>query len=101
MRLRQVAQPSRRERIEAADLQVKLLKAFAESGEKPATGSPGKLWEELAVDLFLAHLDTPAWGWGDHNTLRLLDFWRRFDKQTRFVLVYSSPEFAIARVPGV
>jgi hypothetical protein len=94
-----MAQPSRREQLSATDLQARLLKTLgidAQSGaEAPAV--LGQLWRELAVDLFLANMSADAWGWADAATVPLLDFWHDFDTQSRFVLVYSSPEFAVAR----
>jgi len=61
---------------------------------------PGKLWDELATDLFLANIDKPIWGWSDNQTVLLLDFWRQFDPQVRFLLVYNSPANYIAQVLG-
>lgn len=92
------ALPSRWEKMPAAEIQARLLKASgasAHSYDHPVT--PGRLWQELAVDLFLGNLNIESWGWADAGTVPLLDFWRDFDAQVRFVLVYAPPEFAVSQ----
>jgi hypothetical protein len=59
---------------------------------------PGKVWQELAVDLFVENLSKQNWGWADAGATWLLDFWLRFDEQTRFVLVYSNPAVTMTRM---
>jgi len=62
-----------------------------------ANGPPlGRLWEQLASDLFLSNLQTPVWGWADAKSLGLLDYWLSFDASTHFVLVATSPEQMLA-----
>ena len=56
----------------------------------------GRLWEQLAADIFLNNLQTPAWGWSSTQSLALLDFWQKFDTQVYFVLVCVSPQQALA-----
>jgi chemotaxis protein histidine kinase CheA len=58
---------------------------------------PGKAWEQAAGDIFLANWDKSLWGWADSRSTWLLDFWRDFDPQIRFVLVSTSPEQALGR----
>lgn len=92
------AQPSRREQLTAVDLQARLLKALGVgAGRYEEALTPGRLWHELAVDLFLGNLSLEVWGWADSATVPLLDFWHDFDTQVRFLLVYSAPEFAVGR----
>lgn len=50
---------------------------------------PGKAWEHAAGEVFLANWEQPLWGWADHRSTWLLDFWQHFDPQTRFVLVHT------------
>ncbi|MBL8525660.1 MAG: hypothetical protein JNN20_18420 [Betaproteobacteria bacterium] len=57
--------------------------------------APGKLWHELAADLFVSNLAFPAWGWADARNLWTMDFWAAFDSQVRFVLTFASPEHAL------
>ena len=57
---------------------------------------PGRLWSEMAVDLFMANINQPIWGWADHQTGLLLDFWAEFDPQVRFVLCYEAPNVYLA-----
>lgn len=58
----------------------------------------GRVWEQLASDLFVSNLDQPVWGWSNVQSLALLDFWEAFDPQVRFVLVACSAQRFIANV---
>ncbi len=57
---------------------------------------PGRLWEQLAADIYLANLNAEVWGWADERSTWLLEFWRKFEPRLRFVLVYTSPQRLIA-----
>ena len=97
----QAACPSRREGLTPEALTEGILRAYNSDRnvtEVLSQMSPGKVWQELAVDLFLGNLSQENWGWANANTTWLLDFWLRFDTQTRFVLVYSSPTETIANM---
>lgn len=59
---------------------------------------PGKFWSELATDLFLSNMQHDQWGWADHQTAALMDFWHDFDTQARLLLVYCPPADYLARV---
>ena len=91
------ARPSRRENMTPAQLHRSILKAHRIEGIRKADSSgvqvvsPGKLWQDLAVDLFLGNIENEAWGWVEPAAIHLLDFWRSFDPQIGFVLAYSSP----------
>jgi hypothetical protein len=65
-----------------------------------ATGAlqPSRLWEQLAVDLMLANLDAPVWGWAATQSHQLLDFWAQLDDDIRFVLVCQTPKQAITHL---
>ncbi|QAU35534.1 hypothetical protein [Janthinobacterium sp. 17J80-10] len=92
------AQPSRREGMTVEELHANIFKAHEIEATAPEIKSglePGKIWQELGVDLFLGNLSQDVWGWADARSTWLLDFWKTFDKQTRFILVYSSPEAAV------
>jgi hypothetical protein len=66
--------------------------------------APSKAWEQLAVSVMLANLKLPtwgsseAWGWADARSTWLLEFWRDFDTQVRFLLLYRSPEKSLAHM---
>jgi regulator of replication initiation timing len=97
----QVARPSRREGLTPEALTEVILQAHNKDPNVPELLGqmfPGKVWEDLAVDLFLGNLTQQNWGWADASSTWLLDFWRHFDAQTRFVLVYSSPTNTIANM---
>ena len=76
----------------------KLLRANDVSNNSSQQLHPGKLWEELVTDLFLANLDHDVWGWADSRLINLLDWLRDFDTQVRFVLAYSSPAQAVGQI---
>ena len=59
---------------------------------------PGKLWNELATDLFLANMQQPNWGWADPQSAVLMDFWHDFDAQVRLLLIYNSPADYLTQV---
>ncbi|MDO9024554.1 hypothetical protein [Zwartia sp.] len=67
-----------------------------ELATEPGVVELGRVWEQLASDLFLANLDQPVWGWSSVQSLPLLDFWQSFDPQLRFVLVVTSAQRYIA-----
>jgi hypothetical protein len=56
----------------------------------------GKVWEQLAGDLFIANLSQPVWGWSSLVSLPILEFWKSFDSQIRFVLIACSAQRYIA-----
>ncbi|SDX73992.1 hypothetical protein SAMN05421644_11160 [Allochromatium warmingii] len=56
----------------------------------------GRLWEQLAGELFMTNLDQPLWGWSDPNSAPLLDFWCEFDPQIRFLLIHIPLRDALA-----
>lgn len=58
--------------------------------------TPGKYWEHAATDIFMSNLDNKHWGWADSNSAFLLDYWKEYEENTQFVLVYSSPTQALA-----
>jgi hypothetical protein len=82
-----------------ADFYNKIFEAHDIDLSKMAIMTPislGKVWENLAVDLFLGNLDQKYWGWEDPRSVWLLNFWKELDAQVNFVLVYSAPEFVLS-----
>lgn len=57
---------------------------------------PGRLWEQLACDIFMANMDADTWGWADTRSLDVLDYWRDFESRLCFVLVTTSLERMLA-----
>ena len=97
----QSPKPSRREGIDIGVLHQKMLAAHdvASNTLAPLQAlEPGKMWQELATDLFLGNIESPQWGWADTRSAWLLDFWKGMDKQVYFVLVYASPEYMLAEM---
>ena len=74
-----------------------LAKENHDASDAPsATANLGRLWEQLASDIFISNLQSQTWGWQDTRSRPLLSFWKNFDPQLRFVLVVCSPERLIA-----
>lgn len=95
------AKPSKREQLSPEDIQAKLCLAHEADtvfNNEPVQLIPGKAWQNLSTDLFMANLDQEMWGWADAKTIYLLNYWRNFDPQSRFVLAYSSPAYALAQL---
>ncbi len=68
------------------------------AGPKTAANVPGRLWEQLATDIFLANTGAAVWGWATTRSLSLLDFWRGFEPKLNFILVCTRPERLVARL---
>ena len=92
------ARPSRREGLMPGPLDALLCSAhnvsMADSRLDDAalhqiTVSP--VWHGLALDLMLANVDQPLWGWSDPAAVRLLQFWHDIDPGIHFVMVYDTP----------
>jgi hypothetical protein len=91
------ALPSKRDALNIKTLQQNMLTALDVNAESAAYQlKPGKMWQDLAADVFLGNLQQKIWGHADAHTVWLLDFWKTFDTQTHFVLVYNSPAQVIA-----
>jgi len=91
---------SQREGLTVHQIQEMIFKAYQK--ESRALGSsvqvaPGRIWHELAVHFLISNSDHSEWGWADAGTVRLLDFWKEIEPEICFVLIYSSPEFAVAK----
>lgn len=55
------------------------------------------VWQGLALDLMLANMEQPLWGWADVQAVYLLDYWKSQDPQTVFVLVFDEPQSVFTR----
>jgi hypothetical protein len=58
--------------------------------------NPGRLWDQLASDIFVANIKSKVWGWADSRSTWLLDFWLNFDPHLNFVLICTSPQKILA-----
>ncbi|MDO4592700.1 MAG: hypothetical protein Q4B46_07860, partial [Comamonadaceae bacterium] len=82
---------------ESMDIEAWHQRVIAKHGDIAPVAKIGRLWEQLAADIFLNNLHTPAWGWTSPQSLALLDFWQQFDPQIYFVLVCVSPQQALTQ----
>ena len=56
------------------------------------------VWQGMVLDLMLANLQHPLWGWADPHSIQLLEYWKAQDPQVVFVLVYDAPHTALTRL---
>ncbi len=92
--------PSRHELISLNDFHEKIFKSYdleLNHLDPIAPTKLGKIWQYLAIDLFMGNMEQPNWGWADNKSAWLLDFWKDQDPQVSFVLVYSAPETVLGK----
>jgi hypothetical protein len=98
------ALPSLREGFTPQQIGATLLKAHGAvpvqqlcSADELQQIAVAPVWQGLALDLVLANMEQPLWGWADVQAVYLLDYWKAQDPQTMFVLVYDAPQTALIR----
>lgn len=70
--------------------------AVEDSGTIQPILNPGRLWEQLASDIFIANIKSNIWGWSDTHSTWLLDYWLDFEPRLNFILVCVSPQQMLA-----
>ncbi|HBZ29499.1 MAG TPA: hypothetical protein DEO56_02735 [Nitrosomonas nitrosa] len=75
--------------------QVMTLAAENASAVQPIS-NPGRLWEQLASDIFVANIKSKVWGWSNTQSTWLLDYWLDFETHLNFILVCISPQQMLA-----
>ncbi len=70
--------------------------AAEDSGTVQPISNPGRLWEQLASDIFIANIESKLWGWSDTRSTWLLDYWFDFEPHLNFILVCVSPQQMLA-----
>lgn len=93
------AQPLRQDAsFTLASWHEKVIAAAGSSDALPGpVRQPGRFWEQFATNLFMENMQQPQWGWADSRSVWLLDFWQEFEPNLHFVLVYTSPQRALAQ----
>jgi len=99
------AQPSRRDRLSAQEINAMLIKAHgAVPIEQLQTADPlqqidvAPVWQGMVLDLMLGNLDHRLWGWTDPQAVYLLDYWKNLDPKIVFALAYDAPHTALTRL---
>ena len=91
---------SSRSHMSASELTEKML-SVSRPGGKTSYKSPapklGQAWHIAAADLMIANADQESWGWAHPDNLRFLEFWKAFEPNCRFALIYTSPAEYVAR----
>jgi len=54
-----------------------------------------EIWNGLALDLLLANIDQPIWGWSNPDALPVLDFWKNVDPNFSFLFSYDNPSLIL------
>ena len=88
-----LSEASERSKLNGVEILEKMSKASKVSASRSRVFrqiKPGKAWQISAADLFVHNSDNDAWGWAHPNNIFFLEFWRDFDPNCRFVLVYGS-----------
>ncbi|GAB5456207.1 MAG: hypothetical protein Hens2KO_24360 [Henriciella sp.] len=91
---------SSRSHLSASELTEKMIavsRPFGKTSYKGVAPELGQAWHIAAADLMIANADQESWGWAHPDNLRFLDFWKAFEPNCRFALVYTSPAEYIAR----
>lgn len=94
----QRAQPSKRDGLLPIDVVNILCEAHQcpaldeiASEEELQSVQAGPMWHSLALDLALANLHQPLWGWSDARNIYWFDYWRTLDPHATFLMVYGHP----------
>ena len=70
--------------------------AAEESDDVQPIPNVGRLWEQLATDIFVANIESKLWGWSSARSSWLLDFWFNFEPRLNFILVCVSSQQMLA-----
>lgn len=54
-----------------------------------------KVWDGLALNLMVANIDKPLWGWSNPEAIHTLNYWRDIDSSFAFILSYDKPSTAL------
>jgi len=83
------ATTSKNQNLTALEL-TKIIVDSMDGMEEGEEVSP--IWHSLALDFVLGNLEYKNWYFENEDSLYLLDFWRKIDRQMTFILIYNSPE---------
>ncbi|SFM06052.1 hypothetical protein [Nitrosomonas communis] len=72
--------------------------AMEDFGSAQSIVNPGRLWEQLASDIFVANIKSRIWGWSETYSTWLLDYWLDFEPHLNFILVSISPQQMLAGI---
>ena len=99
------AQPSQDKQLTAQEITTILCKAHGvvplaqiQGDQTLAQIEVAPVWQGMVLDLMLANLQHPLWGWADPHSIQLLEYWKAQDPQVVFVLVYDAPHTALTRL---
>ncbi len=94
----QAAKPaSRGEAVDMAYWHGRVVPERANGEDSPQPiAEVGKLWEQLASDIFLSNMESELWGWADARSTWLLDYWLKFEPGIKVVLVCVSRQQMLA-----
>ena len=59
---------------------------------------PSRLWQQLAIDLMVANMNSAHWGWAHPGAVQWLEFWSQLEPEIRFVLVCEDRVSLVCRL---
>jgi chemotaxis protein histidine kinase CheA len=59
---------------------------------------PSRLWQQLAIDLMVANMNSPHWCWAHPGSLQWLDYWAQLESDIGFVLVCEDRASLVCRL---
>jgi chemotaxis protein histidine kinase CheA len=59
---------------------------------------PSRLWQQLAIDLMVANMNSNHWGWAHPGAVQWLEFWSQLESEIRFVLVCEDRHSLVCRL---
>jgi hypothetical protein len=68
----------------------------SESTER--ANQPSRLWQQLAIDLMVANMNSANWGWAHPGAVQWLEFWSQLEPEIRFVLVCEDRHSLVCRL---
>ena len=93
-----IAKPLKQHAIEATEISQILSQYYNPRGETKEQIKIDKVWDGLALDLFMSNRDKKWWGWSDSEALPYLNYWKSIDSKFAFIFIYDTPEIFIKKV---
>ena len=93
-----IAKPLQQHSIEATGISQILSQTYNPTGISKEQLSIDKVWDGLALDLFMSNRDEKWWGWSDSKALLYLNYWKSIDSKLGFIFIYDTPESFLKQV---
>ena len=87
-----IAKPLQQQSIEATEISKILSQTYNPNRDNKKQYNIDKVWDGLALDLFMSNRNEKWWGWDDAEALPYLSYWKSIDSKLGFIFVYDTPE---------